>query len=308
VQQVAQADLFFIALYDEENQRLNIPLYYENGAYQNSPLELQKLAGLTGHVIRNGISMHIPDVLHPDAELPVKMARITRQQICSYVGVPLVFRDRVVGAISMQNYRPNAYTSDQVRLLETIATQATIALENARLFAQMESLAMTDTLTGIFNRRQFMTMGTIELERSLRYHKQMSAVMIDIDHFKKVNDTYGHIAGDHFLKEIAGLLGRTLRTVDILGRYGGEEFAIIMPETGLEEAQKAAERLRILVEAKQMLIEQVPVNVTASFGVTTLTPNTKDLQVLLEQADRAMYAAKQAGRNQVKIYSSSNDL
>jgi diguanylate cyclase (GGDEF)-like protein/PAS domain S-box-containing protein len=307
VQQVAQPDLFFIALYDEENQRLNIPLFYEDGAYQSSPLELQKLTGLTGHVIRNGICMHIPDVLHPDFELPVEMAIISRQQVCTYVGVPLIFRDRVVGAISMQNYRPNAYTSDQIRLLETIATQATIALENSRLFAQMESLAMTDTLTGIFNRRQFMAMGVIELERSLRYHKKMSAVMIDIDHFKKVNDTYGHIAGDHFLKEIAGLLKRSLRSMDILGRYGGEEFAIIMPETSLEEAQKAAERMRILVEGKQIFIEQAPVGVTASFGVTALNPDTKDLQVLLEQADRAMYAAKQAGRNRVEIYSSSNN-
>jgi len=192
-------------------------------------------------------------------------------------------------------------------LLETIASQATIALENARLFDRMQTLAMTDTLTGIYNRRQFMSLGVQEFQRARRYNRNFSVIMIDIDHFKKVNDTYGHMVGDSVLQQVAVLIQRTLRSVDIPGRYGGEEFSIILPETGTEEAQRVAERLRSLLEEKVMLVVNHSIRITASFGVASYVRDDQSLETLLNQADRALYTAKQAGRNQVKIYSPAMD-
>jgi len=172
--------------------------------------------------------------------------------------------------------------------------------ERKRTEGLLLELATTDGLTGLVNRRHFMERGNAELERSRRTGHEVSCLMFDVDHFKKVNDTYGHDAGDAVLKSLAVVAHKTLRSIDILGRLGGEEFAAILPETGLEAALQAAERLRQAAAGMELCHGGVPIAVTVSLGVATLRSEGDDsLDSLLKRADTGMYKAKQSGRNRV---------
>ncbi|HNB52954.1 MAG TPA: GGDEF domain-containing protein, partial [Anaerolineales bacterium] len=157
--------------------------------------------------------------------------------------------------------------------------------------------AVTDHLTGIFNRRQLFNLGELEFKRARRFNRPLSAIMLDIDHFKKINDTYGHAKGDQVLKSLAQFLKIHLREFDILGRYGGEEFVIILPGADMLNARNVAYRLRKGVQDRPMINGSV--SITISLGVAELSNDITDFQALIHQADMAMYDAKNAGRNRV---------
>ena len=186
-------------------------------------------------------------------------------------------------------------------MLELLASHAAIALDNARLFSEVQQLATTDSLTGIFNRRHFFALARGEVERSRRYQYPLSLIMLDIDHFKQVNDTYGHATGDMILQQIAQRCRKNLRETDIFGRYGGEEFVVLLPLTDLENARLVAERLRL--EAAEVGREANVEGVTISLGVAAMSGSGEDPESLLGKADQALYAAKQAGRNRVEVFS-----
>ncbi len=172
--------------------------------------------------------------------------------------------------------------------------------ERKALEERFEQQAHLDYLTGLYNRRHFMEQGETELSRAQRHGRALSIFMLDIDHFKQFNDTYGHKAGDQVLQKLAEVMRGTLRTVDILGRVGGEEFAVLLPETELAEAVEVAERLRLAVEQTAVVFEAgLPQHFTVSIGVTTQRKMETNLDILLSEADRALYRAKEAGRNRV---------
>jgi diguanylate cyclase (GGDEF)-like protein len=177
-----------------------------------------------------------------------------------------------------------------------------IAVENAHIFEQIREMATTDTLTGLYNRRQFYTMAEIELARSTRYNKPMTIMVIDLDHFKKVNDTYGHAAGDITLRNIARLCQLVLRKIDLVGRLGGEEFGVLLPETSLKDALIAAERLRETIANTTIEFKGDEIAVTASIGAAQSFGLDDTLEAILERADYALYEAKEAGRNQIHLY------
>ena len=168
-----------------------------------------------------------------------------------------------------------------------------------RLFGRMERMAERDALTGLPNRRRLFEVGQDEYRRARRYLHPLAAVMIDVDHFKAVNDRLGHGAGDDVLREVARRLQATLRATDLAARYGGEEFAVLLPETTLETAREAAERIRLAVGEAPIKTRRGPANVTLSAGVAVLDEQMQELKALLEAADAALYAAKGAGRNRV---------
>jgi diguanylate cyclase (GGDEF)-like protein/PAS domain S-box-containing protein len=302
VRQVIPMDVFYIALCDDQCEMVSFPLWFEGGEYSQVPNHSMNTASLTGFIIQNRQTLFFPDTLAASFLPPAPFIRSGGKPSCAYVGAPLLLGERVLGVISMQSYQPNAFTSDQVHLLKTVATQASIAIENSRLFAKMEQMATIDTVTDLFNRSQFLQLATQEVERSLRYHKPLTAIMIDIDFFKRVNDTYGHAVGDDVLYNVGRLCRLSLRTIDVLGRYGGDEFAIILPETELAEAHMVSERLRLLIEEKENNSSQGIVRATASFGLASFEDTQQNLESLLACTDQALYAAKQDGRNRVKIY------
>ena len=160
-----------------------------------------------------------------------------------------------------------------------------------------------DALTGLNNRRHFFYLAEQEVKRARRYDRKLAAMMLDIDHFKQVNDTYGHASGDKVLQAIAELSKRTLRKQDTIGRYGGEEFAVILPETDISRAMEVAERLRVAIASCPIDISQGTVDLTVSIGVAALdTDGNMAVESLLDRADKALYAAKREGRDCVKVF------
>jgi len=162
-------------------------------------------------------------------------------------------------------------------------------------------LATTDSLTGLFNRRRFMELCEQEFSRSIRYDRPLAMFMMDIDHFKHVNDDYGHDAGDRVLKSLAEISILALRGADVLGRFGGEEFGVLLPETDEESAREVAERLRQSIERASISINGITLSITVSIGVSILKPDMGSMESLLKKADIALYDAKQSGRNRVVL-------
>jgi diguanylate cyclase (GGDEF)-like protein len=306
LQQTIAMDVFYIALYDNITKTITFPLWFEGNQYIQIPPHDTNTPSLTGYIIKNGKTLAFVDTLAPEFLPPAPILRSGGQPSRAYVAAPLLLSEKVLGVISMQRYQPDAFTSDQIRLLEILASQASITIENTRLFSQMEQMATTDSVTDLFNRRQFIQLATQEVERTLRYHKKLTAMMMDIDHFKRVNDTYGHAVGDQVLYAVGQLCQESLRTNDVIGRYGGDEFAVILPETDLIEARVVAERLRVLIEEKENLCSQGTVRVTASFGLAIFADTLQNLESLLACTDQALYAAKQGGRNRVSVYQQPN--
>jgi diguanylate cyclase (GGDEF)-like protein len=178
----------------------------------------------------------------------------------------------------------------------TIYTDITL---RKRMESRLHEMATTDDLTGVNNRRRFFDLATIEVNRAKRFGSPLSFIMLDADRFKTVNDTYGHITGDKVLRTMADACKSNLRQVDVLSRYGGEEFAIMLPETDIEAALSVAERLRAAIAEASVETEKGPLYFTASLGVSALQAQAGDLGWLIERADSALYAAKNAGRNRV---------
>jgi len=219
--------------------------------------------------------------------------------IRSYLAAPIQVKGKLVGYINLDSARPNVYDKSHIERLQIFADQAAIAIENAHMFEKVEQMAIADTLTGLYNRRHFYDLGDREIERNKRYHSPLSILLIDLDHFKKINDLYGHDTGDHVLQEVTRSFANALRKMDIPGRLGGEEFVILLPETQVDQAVYVAERLRQVVENTRIKAGSELVSITASIGVATMNPDIPNLQALINSADKAMYLAKDGGRNRV---------
>ena len=191
------------------------------------------------------------------------------------------------------------YAAEQQTFLKNLVNQAALALSNARLHDMMKSQAHTDPLTGSYNRRFFFDLADAEISRSARYGHPLSMIMLDLDHFKNINDMFGHIAGDHVLRSVAERCQNSLRGTDRMGRFGGDEFAVLLPDTDLDGAAIIAERLRRIIADTPISAEGSLISLTASIGVSARTDSVHDLKSLLRQTDEAMYQAKKAGRNRV---------
>jgi two-component system cell cycle response regulator len=212
---------------------------------------------------------------------------------------PLKSGESVVGTLVCGSRSPDALPEAAQKELAMLALQAAEALVRTRLYAQAERLATTDGLTGLLNRRTFNAQLHGRLREAERYQRPLSLILIDVDHFKQVNDGYGHPAGDAVLRSVADLLTRQARETDIVARYGGEEMALILPETDARGALAIAERIRKSVGGAHHRSEQGNLRVTISAGISTWPGGGESGEELLEAADKALYRAKQAGRNRV---------
>jgi diguanylate cyclase (GGDEF)-like protein len=218
-----------------------------------------------------------------------------------WMAIPLRVRDTAVGLLLLTSEQPAGYGPAHADLAGVLANQGMTAYDNARLFTQAEQLATTDVLTGLANRRHFFATALRGLALAHRQRSELAAVMLDIDHFKQVNDVHGHHVGDQVIRAVAQRLAHSARTTDILGRYGGEEFALILPDIGTEGASVLAERLRAAVADCPIDTDAGPLTVTVSIGVAPQTAEQTDVETLLSVADAALYRAKRAGRNRVVV-------
>lgn len=214
------------------------------------------------------------------------------------VAVPLVTGERLVGVLALGRTR-REFSERELQFLAILAGQAATALENARLYSEVAALARLDPLTGIYNRRALVEALTNELVRCRRYGLSLAVLMVDLDNFKNVNDVCGHMTGDAVLKKIAVCIASGVRNVDVVGRYGGDEIAILLPETGAAEAFHVAERIRRTVRE---ITKDQTCQVTTSIGIATYPQHGEEATVLLAAADQAMYYAKRQGGDRVLTY------
>jgi diguanylate cyclase (GGDEF)-like protein len=234
--------------------------------------------------------------------LPADHAELVRELV-----VPTMRHDRVVAILGVGN-KPSDYDEKDVELVSYMADVVWTIVERKqadeqirRLNSQLERLAMTDELTGLANRRSFFIQGNEEIKRARRYKTPLTLLMLDIDGFKNVNDTYGHETGDAVLQCIANTLQENCREVDVAGRLGGEEFGILLPNTKAADAATLAERLRQAIESQACSAQGIQMSVTASIGVAAYSEEALNLDALLRRADTAMYQAKRLGRNRVVL-------
>lgn len=259
------------------------------------------------------------------------MALRLRSVLC----VPLIAKGNTLGAIYIENRtEKNLFTEKDIKPLEHFAAQAAVSIENAilndeledrvairtaelkrineillaeieerkRMEKQLHHLATTDPLTGALNRRHFFELAEKEFDRSKRHSREVSVILVDVDHFKETNDTYGHVAGDQLLKTIAERFINNLRKMDIFGRYGGDEFVILLPETNIDQAHQAAERFHKAVTLDSVETSRGMIPIQISIGVASLN-NSEDMEKLLIKTDQALYKAKEMGRNRVVVFS-----
>ncbi len=246
------------------------------------------------HTIQQREPLIVPDALDDPrfADSPLVTGP---PQIRSYAGIPLRTPEGYnVGSLCAMDTQARAFTPAEIAILTNFANIVTDELE-------LRMVAQVDFLTGALTRRGFVEQAEREIARATRYHRPSTIVMLDVDHFKSVNDTYGHAAGDQVLHQLADLAQLTLRPSDVFGRLGGEEFALLLPETGGDEAVVAAERLRQAIAAHVIhLPDGRTLRITASFGVAALAAETS-VAAWLERADTMLYAAKAGGRNQTRL-------
>jgi len=210
-------------------------------------------------------------------------------------------RDSVLGIVALQMPAGVGDIPEEVRpLVSALMGHVAIAVDNSRLFAEMKRQATYDGLTGLACRRHFGNELLREIDRTRRNNRPLSMLMIDADHFKLLNDTHGHLAGDAALKMLAGVLREGTRSIDILGRLGGEEFGVLLPGAGLDFAAVVAERLRAAVESRTIVWKDSEIEMTVSIGVASWESNLLP-DDLIEASDIALYAAKEQGRNRVAI-------
>lgn len=237
-------------------------------------------------------------------ETRYRLSALAREEgIRSFLCLPLTSQSNRLGVINFYRSDRDTFAEDEIAQLSTFASLAAGAIENARLHARAIAQAVTDALTGLGNRRQFDARFTGEVERARRYGKIFSLLLLDIDHFKRVNDLHGHDAGDVVLKALAGILLEQVREVDFVARYGGEEFAVILPETDGPGAKLVAERIRrAIASAPFPLPAGSEIGVTASIGLAAYPECGDTVEDLLRHADQALYVAKEGGRNRVVLY------
>jgi diguanylate cyclase (GGDEF)-like protein len=237
-----------------------------------------------------------------DDSVPVWTGKVKLRGAESLLVLPLVSADEAVGTLTLASRERLRFRKDVREMLGVIANQVATSLQNAMMYKKMETMATTDGLTGLTNHRTFQERFAQLLERSARHNHRAAMLLLDIDHFKKVNDTYGHPIGDEVLRQVAQVLAKAVRVIDIPARYGGEEFAIVLESTDLDGALALAERIREDVGRLEVPTDKGVLVVTTSIGVAAFPDDATEQPALIERADMALYHAKQGGRNRVVSY------
>lgn len=271
----------------------------QGGSEKVKEIRIRADQGIAGHVVQTGKPLIVNDVAQSKFFLKTVDERTqfkTRKIIC----VPLISRNKTIGVLEALNkLNGKDFDREDEKLFMAFSHQVSVAIENARLY----NMAFYDGLTKVFMRRYFEAWLDQEFARVKRYRTDLSILMFDIDHFKKINDSYGHQAGDVVLQEIAQVVKNNIRAADVLARYGGEEFVICLPETKVSKALYLAERIRHEIEKKEFIYQDKKIPVTISLGVASFRETPEDsVSQFIKDADSALYQSKEEGRNRVTVH------
>lgn len=298
-QNAVEADTYFVGI--READQLRLELCYDDGEYfDNQRVKLE--GSLSSWVLENQRSLFLPD-LRKEVELPgVRLVLVGKHKTSlSWLGVPMRGAN-VDGIICIGSYRPNAFDRGDLELLNALALHAAQALDNTHQHQQVELRAQMDSLTGLYNHGNFLLLLKGQLEAATLESRPLGLIMLDVDNFKQYNDTYGHLVGDSVLMALSSAMRQHVMNTDIVGRWGGEEFVISLPNADAAQAQQVAVRIRETVaaltvpDARQT---QIPAP-TVSQGFAIFPQEAQDLVDLIHLADRRLYLAKARGRNQIE--------
>ena len=292
---IGKSDVCLLFLIDEERQEL--ALFASKKQERLPAIRAKHGDQFDRHVLRTHTPLLVNDVRR---DFRFTVALSPSRDISSVIACPLLLAQRPAGVLRLDSVKPSSYTQDDLRFLDILLDLVATAVTNAKLFARTQQLAMTDGLTGLLLRRPFLEQVTRELTRAGRSREPVSVILLDIDHFKEYNDTFGHTAGDVILKDVATLLREALPAGGVAARYGGEEFVVLLPRAARPQAREVAEKIRRLVEGRVRGSGRSPQrSVTASFGVATFPEEATGEFELIRIADGRLYQAKHEGRNRV---------
>jgi diguanylate cyclase (GGDEF)-like protein len=287
-----------LLLMDSEGSHLCFEIAVGEGAEVLKGCRMKLGEGIAGWVAQNGQSVLIEDV-RKDPRFCERFDQISQFNTKSVICVPLHSRGKILGVIELINrIEQDSFTDLDMRALSTIAEYAAIAINNGHLYRQAQWLSITDDHTSLYNMRYLHDALDRQLTCARREHYEISMIFLDLDHFKSINDTHGHICGSKTLKEVGCLIKRLARPEDIPVRYGGDEFVILMPRTGKKEAFEFAVYLREQLNAYDFLSEEgLNLRITASFGVASYPGDASDKNEIINLADAAMYKVKDSTRD-----------
>jgi len=285
---------FSILLLDKQKEDLLLKGKIEFGRkFQYSDPPEISLEGISGSALKKGKGVRIYEVKDDPRYIP------GLEEAHSEMAVPMISQGKTIGVLNAESRKVGAFSEQDQKIFSILASSAAMALENASLHQKMEELTVIDELTGIYNYRYFVQKLANELKRARRYHQNLSLLMIDIDWFKRYNDNYGHLFGNLILSDLAKVIKSCIRDTDVLIRYGGEEFVVILPQTEKEDARNIGERIRSKVEQAQFEEKEkkFKVSLTVSLGVATFPENGTEPEELVRSVDQALYLAKGKGKN-----------
>jgi diguanylate cyclase (GGDEF)-like protein len=300
IDEFLRPDNWSLLLLDEAKQELYFELAVGKASQALKDVRVKIGQGIAGWVAQHGETVVVPDT-SKDTRFFSKVDEKTKTETQSIVAVPVKFRDTCLGVIELINcIGPEGFDPRDLKLLEALSDFAAIALENARHVKRIHELTITDDCTTLYNARHMGFILETEIYRSQRYNYEFSIVFIDLDHFKQVNDTHGHLVGSRLLAEIGNSLKGHCRLIDFAFRYGGDEFVILLPQTSKENAINVARRLHKLIREMVWLSEEgLNVHVTPSVGIASYPVDSRTKEGLLHLADEAMYLVKNTNRDSV---------
>ena len=300
INEVLRPDTWSLLLMDQEKDELYFQIATGKGAESLKDVRIKVGQGLAGWVAQTGEAVVVRDTAK-DSRFFGQVDAKTKMETRSIVAVPVRFRDQCLGVIELINsIGPEGFSARDLALLEALADYAAIAIENARHVQRIHELTITDDCTSLYNARHLNFMLDTEIYRSHRYAFEFSLIFIDLDHFKSVNDTHGHLMGSKLLAEIGQAIKDKCRLIDLAFRYGGDEFVVLLPQTSKDNALGVARRLHKLIrEAVWLKDTGINAHVTASVGVAAYPSDSRTKAELLHLADEAMYLVKNTTRDSV---------
>jgi diguanylate cyclase (GGDEF)-like protein len=295
---INRADCCLLYLIDDKKHELILTSMRKSQELKGFKIEGADL--FDRRVLRRKQPLIIQDI-RKDYRFDYEVIKSQAREFRSLISTPLISEDRAIGVLRLDALKDEVFNSEDLRILNIIADLGAVSVENAHLYEKTEELAITDGLTGCYVQRYMKQLLSDEIKKTDSTKNDISLLMIDIDHFKRYNDTYGHIAGDIVLRTTAKMFMKLSGSSAIVSRYGGEEFAIGLPGYTKQEAKNLAEKIRKKIEGRIFYLRREKTNVTISTGVACINDKINDINSLIAEADKALYKAKNSGRNKVCI-------
>jgi diguanylate cyclase (GGDEF)-like protein len=297
---IPSANHGLLLLFDEKKHVFKVRAQIGFSSPEVFTIQLHRHEGMAGVVASKKQAAIFPDITRGNIPNLSQIKSTLTNQKC-WIVAPLLLQDKVIGVIELAAPDPDSFNENDLNTLVSFADTVTAAMHNAQLHTEIQQIAITDLLTGLYNRRGFEELGQREILRSKRTSAPLSLLVVDVDFLKQVNDEIGHSAGDLMIKSVANCCKSTFRQMDLVSRFGGDEFAILLPDTPLDHAHEAAERLRQMISSTPLQIQGTEVHLSISVGLAGLIKDQDTINTLFDRADKALYRAKKSGRNSVSI-------